>query len=70
MYVPIQVALLNNYGRFGGFMQYFGKGPAFAEPWLRTKTRGGGGGGGGGVRNTRTNRSNLSNPTGPLQQLG
>ena len=29
-------------------MQYFGKGPGFAEPWLSTKTRGGGGGGGGG----------------------
>ena len=36
-------------------MQYFGKGPGFAEPWLSTKTGGGrGGGGGGGVRNTRT----------------
>ena len=32
-------------------MQYFGKGPGFAEPWLSTKTGGGGGGGGG--RNTR-----------------
>ena len=32
-------------------MQYFGKGPGFAEPWLSTKTGGGGGGGGG---NTRT----------------
>ena len=29
-------------------MQYFGKGPGFAEPWLSTKTGGGGGGGGGG----------------------
>ena len=29
-------------------MQYFGKGPGLAEPWLRTKTRGDGGGGGGG----------------------
>ena len=28
-------------------MQYFGKGPGFAEPWLSTKTEGGGGGGGG-----------------------
>ena len=27
-------------------MQYFGKGPGFAEPWLSTKTGGGGGGGG------------------------
>ena len=36
-------------------MQYFGKGPGFAEPWLSSKTGGGGGGGGGGgVRNTRT----------------
>ena len=36
-------------------MQYFGKGPGFAEPWLSTKTGGGGGGGGGGgIRNTRT----------------
>ena len=34
-------------------MQYFGKGPGFAEPWLSTKTGGGGGGGGGGGRNTR-----------------
>ena len=33
-------------------MQYFGKGPGFAEPWLSTKTGGEGGGGGGG--NTRT----------------
>ena len=29
-------------------MQYFGKGPVFAESWLSTKTGGGGGGGGGG----------------------
>ena len=29
-------------------MQYFGKGPGFAEPWLSTKTGMGGGGGGGG----------------------
>ena len=36
-------------------MQYFGKGPGFAEPWLSTKTGGGGGGGGWrGVRITRT----------------
>ena len=33
----------------GGSMQYFGKGPGFVEPWLSTKT-----GGGGGVRDTRT----------------
>ena len=33
-------------------MQYFGKGPGFADPWLSAKTEGGGGGGG--VRNTRT----------------
>ena len=26
-------------------MQYFGKGPGFAEPWLSAKTEGGGGGG-------------------------
>ena len=55
MYVPIHVALLNNYsqnvhklllatsplGR-GGSMQYFGKEQGFAEPWLimSTKTRG------------------------------
>ena len=26
----------------GGSMQYFGKGPGFAEPWLSTKTGGGG----------------------------
>ena len=31
----------------GRSMQYFGKGPGFAEPWFSTKTRGGGGGGGG-----------------------
>ena len=36
----------------GGSMQYFGKGPEFAEPWLSTKP--GGGGGGGDVRYTRT----------------
>ena len=38
-------------------MQYFGKEPGFAEPWLSTKTKrggGGGGGGGGGVQNTKT----------------
>ena len=35
-------------------MQYFGKGPGFAEPWLSAKTEGGEGGGGGCVRNTRT----------------
>ena len=29
-------------------MQYFGKGPGFADPWLSAKTEGGGGGGGGG----------------------
>ena len=34
-------------------MQYFGKGPGFAEPWLYTKTGEEGGGGGGG-RNIRT----------------
>ena len=34
----------------GGSIQYFGKGPGFVEPWLSTKT----GGGGGGVRDTRT----------------
>ena len=66
-------------------MQYFGKGPGFAEPWLSTKTGGGKGGGGGEVRTTELrrdspkcrsdsnfmlhNRSNLSNSTGPLQQL-
>ena len=31
-------------------MQYFGKGPGFAEPWLSTKTGGGGGRGEGGER--------------------
>ena len=30
-------------------MQYFGKGPGFAEPWLSTKTGGGGEVGGGEV---------------------
>ena len=64
-------------------MQYFGKGPGFAEPWLSTKT-GGGGGGGVEIQELRRdspkcrsdanlmlhNRSNLSNSTGPLQQLG
>ena len=66
-------------------MQYFGKGPGFAEPWLSTKTGGGGGGGGGG-RNTRTETRFAEvalpvlircfitvqicpTPTGPLQQL-
>ena len=64
-------------------MQYFGKGLWFAEPWLSTKTKGGGGGGARNIRLRRDspkwrsdsnfmllNRSNLSNPTGPLQQLG
>ena len=60
-------------------MQYFGKGPGFAEPLLSTKT----GGGGGKIQELRRDspkwrsdsnfmlhyRSNLSNPTGPLQQL-
>ena len=54
-------------------MQYFGKGPGFAEPWLSTKT----GGGGLEIQELRRdspkwrsdsnfmlhNRSNLSNPT-------
>ena len=61
-------------------MQYFGKRPGFAEPWLSTKT----GGGGVEIQELRRdspkcrsdsnfmlqNRSNLSNSTGPLQQLG
>ena len=65
-------------------MQYFGKRPGFAEPWLSTKTVGGGGGGGVEIQELRRdspkwrsnsyfmfhNRSNLSNPTDPLQQLG
>ena len=59
-------------------MQYFGKGPGFAEPWLSSKT--------GGVFEIQElrrdspkcrsdsnfmlhNRSNLSNSTGPLQKL-
>ena len=63
-------------------MQYFGKEPGFAEPWLSTKT-GGGGGGGGGFEIQELRRDspkwrsdsnlmlhNRSNPTGPLQQLG
>ena len=66
-------------------MQYFGKGPGFAEHWLSTQTGGGGGGGGGvEIQELRRdspkcrsdsnfmlhNRSNLSNSTGHLQQLG
>ena len=64
MYVPLHEALMivrfinsqnvhklllatSPLGR-GGSMQYFGKGPGFLEPWLSTKT------GGGGVRDTRT----------------
>ena len=64
-------------------MQYFGKGPGFAEPWLSTKTGGGGGGGGFEIQELRRdspkwrsdsnlmfhNRSNLSNPTGPWGPL-
>ena len=63
-------------------MQYFGNGAGFAEPWLSTKT-GGGGGGDSKLQELRRdspkwrsdsnfmlhNRSNLSNPTDPLQQL-
>ena len=63
-------------------MQYFGKGPGFAEPYLVEYENGGEEGFE--IQELRRdspkwrsdsnfmlhNRSNLSNPTGPLQQLG